>query len=112
MNKRSRHVLLASISTLIMILLTNFAHAEPQKLIIESGDSAQSRQRAEMERDQWRDTRTLRQKQNDRDEKEWHKRDAAIDNRYACETSENIQLYWESNTRRCLDRRTGRPAAP
>ncbi len=103
--------LLISIFSLTTILFTSSAFADTQKLIIESGDSAQSRQRAEMEKEQWKDTRTLRQKQNDRAEKEWDKQDAAIDDSYACQTSENLHVYWEPNTRRCLDRRTGRPVA-
>ncbi len=40
------------------------------KLVIESGDSAQSRQHAAMEKEQWNDTRNLRQKVNKRTEKE------------------------------------------
>lgn len=104
--------LLTTILTLATILFTSSAYADAQKLIIESGDNAQSRQRAEMEKDQWKDTRTLRQKQNDRAEKEWDKKDAAIDDSYACQTSESLQAYWEPNTRRCLDRRTGRPVVP
>lgn len=108
MNKK----LLITILTLTVAIFTSSAYADAQKLIIESGDNAQSRQRAEMEKDQWKDTRTLRQKQNDRAEKEWDKKDAAIDDSYACQTSENLQAYWEPNTRRCLDRRTGRPVAP
>ncbi|UNM97524.1 DUF1283 family protein [Ignatzschineria rhizosphaerae] len=94
------------------IFLINSAQADTQKLIIESGDSSLSRQQAEMERDQWKDTRTLRQKMNDRAEKEWDKKDAAIDDSYACQTSDNHQLYWEPNTRRCLDRSTGRAVKP
>lgn len=104
--------LLITIFSLTVAIFTSSAYADTQKLIIESGDNAQSRQRAEMEKDQWKDTRTLRQKQNDRAEKEWDKKDAAIDDSYACQTSENIQAYWEPNTRRCLDRRTGRPVVP
>ena len=104
--------LLITIFSLTVAIFTSSAYADTQKLIIESGDNAQSRQRAEMEKDQWKDTRTLRQKQNDRAEKEWDKKDAAIDDSYACQTSENLQAYWEPNTRRCLDRRTGRPVVP
>ena len=108
MNKTFNKKLLTIILILTVALFTSSVYADTQKLIIESGDNAQSRQRAQMEKD----TRTLRQKQNDRAEKEWDKQDAAIDDSYACQTSENIQAYWEPNTRRCLDRRTGRPVAP
>lgn len=37
-------------------------HAETNKLVIESGDSAQSRQQATMQKEQWNETRNLRQK--------------------------------------------------
>ncbi|MBS5155920.1 DUF1283 family protein [Escherichia ruysiae] len=87
-------------------------HAETNKLVIESGDSAQSRQQAAMEKEQWNDTRNLRQKINKRTEKEWDKADAAFDSRDKCEQSTNINAYWEPNTLRCLDRRTGRVIIP
>ena len=112
MNIKLSKKLLIIILSLITMIFTSSAYADTQKLIIESGDNAQSRQRAEMERDQWKDTRTLRQKQNARAEKEWNKKDAAIDDSYNCQVSENVHLYWEPNTRRCLDRRTGRAALP
>lgn len=57
-------------------------------------------------------TRNLRQKVNKRTEKEWDKADAAFDNRDKCEQSANINAYWEPNTLRCLDRRTGRVIIP
>ncbi|EFH7122830.1 DUF1283 family protein [Escherichia coli] len=87
-------------------------HAETNKLVIESGDSAQSRHQAAMEKEQWNDTRNLRQKINKRTEKEWDKADAAFDSRDKCEQSANINAYWEPNTLRCLDRRTGRVIIP
>ena len=65
-----------------------------------------------MEKEQWNDTRNLRQKVNKRTEKEWDKADAAFDNRDKCEQSANINAYWEPNTLRCLDRRTGRVIIP
>ena len=76
------------------LALSTTVHAETNKLVIESGDSAQSRQHAAMEKEQWNDTRNLRQKVNKRTEKEWDK------------------AYWEPNTLRCLDRRTGRVITP
>ncbi len=88
------------------------AQAETSKLIIESGDSAQSRQNAAMDKEQWNDTRSLRHKVNTRAEKEWDKADVAFDSRDKCEQSANLNAYWEPNTLRCLDRRTGRPLAP
>lgn len=87
-------------------------HAETNKLVIESGDSAQSRQQATMEKEQWNEARNLRQKVNKRTEKEWDKVDAAFDSRDKCEQSANINAYWEPNTLRCLDRRTGRVITP
>ena len=81
--------------------LSTTVHAETNKLVIESGDSAQSRQHAAMEK-----------KVNKRTEKEWDKADAAFDNRDKCEQSANINAYWEPNTLRCLDRRTGRVITP
>lgn len=88
------------------------ATAETSKLIIESGDSAQSRQNAAMDKEQWNDTRSLRQKVNKRAEKEWDKEDVAFDARDKCQQSANVNAYWEPNTLRCTDRRTGRTVAP
>ncbi|UMR80273.1 DUF1283 family protein [Escherichia coli] len=82
------------------LALSTTVHAETNKLVIESGDSAQSRQHAAMEKEQWNDTRNLRQKVNKRTEKEWD------------EQSANINAYWEPNTLRCVDRRTGRVITP
>ncbi|MXD28379.1 DUF1283 domain-containing protein, partial [Escherichia coli] len=54
-------------------IFTSFAQAETSKLVIESGDNALSRQQATMQKEQWNDTRHLRQKINKRTEKEWDK---------------------------------------
>ncbi|AYN26213.1 MULTISPECIES: DUF1283 family protein [Buttiauxella] len=88
------------------------AHAQTSKLIVESGDNAQTRQDAAMDKEQWNDTRQLRQKVNKRTEKEWDKADVAFDARDNCQKSTNLNAYWEPNTLRCLDRRTGRDVAP
>ncbi|MEN3754261.1 DUF1283 family protein [Mangrovibacter yixingensis] len=88
------------------------ALSQTDKLIIESGDSAQSRQNAAMDKEQWNDTRSLRNKVNNRVEKEWDKEDAAFDARDRCLKSTNVNAYWEPNTLRCLDRNTGRQIAP
>lgn len=93
-------------------LLCAPAQAQTNKLVIESGDSALSRQQAAMEKEQWNDTRSLRHKVNRRVEKEWDKTDAAFDDRDSCEKSANLNAYWEPNTLRCLDRRTGRVINP
>ena len=103
---------LTALLALSAVVFTASSFAKTDKLVIESGDSAQSRQQAAMEKEQWNDTRTLRQKVNKRAEKEWDKADAAFDNRDKCEQSANINAYWEPNTLRCLDRRTGRVITP
>ena len=106
-----RNGLLAFLLPCAMALSTT-VHAETNKLVIEAGDSAKSRQHAAMEKEQWNDTRNLRQKVNKRTEKEWDKADAAFDNRDKCEQSANINAYWEPITLRCLYRRTGRVITP
>ncbi|RPH22078.1 DUF1283 family protein [Buttiauxella warmboldiae] len=107
-----------SVATLpVALLLSAFAFVQPanaqtNKLIIESGDNAQTRQDAAMDKEQWNDTRSLRHKVNKRAEKEWDKTDTAFDARDNCQKSANVNAYWEPNTLRCLDRRTGRTLAP
>lgn len=108
----NRRLSLGVLIPLSIAILINSAHADTQKLIIESGDNAQSRQRAQMEKDQWRDNSNLRKKMNQRAEKEWDKKDRAIDNSEDCKISDNIYAYWEADTRRCLDLRTGRVILP
>ncbi|WP_224692507.1 DUF1283 family protein [Escherichia coli] len=108
----SKRIGLLAILLSCALALSTTVHAETNKLVIESGDSAQIRQHAAMEKEQWNDTRNLRQKVNKRTEKEWDKADAAFDNRDKCEQSANINAYWEPNTLRCLDRRTGRVITP
>ena len=93
---------LTALLALSAVVFTASSFAKTDKLVIESGDSAQSRQQAAMEKEQWNDTRTLRQKVNKRAEKEWDKADVAFD----------VNAYWEPNTLRCLDRRTGRTITP
>ena len=111
-NTLSKRLCLTAMLTLAAVVYTSSSFAETSKLIIESGDSAQSRQQAAMEKEQWNDTRNLRHKVNTRVEKEWDKAYAAFDSRDKCEQSANINAYWEPNTLRCLDRRTGRTVAP
>lgn len=107
LNKSAVMVVLAGVFTLASPL-----YAQTDKLIIESGDSAQSRQHAAMDKEQWSDTRSLRQKINKRAEKEWDKADVAFDAQDKCQQSANLNAYWEPNTLRCLDRRTGRQIIP
>lgn len=108
----SKRLCLTAMLTLGAVLYTATVSAQTNKLVIESGDSAQSRQNAAMDKEQWNDTRSLRHKINTRAEKEWDKTDVAFDSRDKCEQSANLNAYWEPNTLRCLDRSTGRPVAP
>lgn len=108
----SKRLCLTAMLTLGAIVYTASASARTDKLIIESGDTAQSRQNAAMDKEQWDDTRSLRQKVNKRAEKEWDKADVAFDARDKCEQSANLNAYWEPNTLRCLDRSTGRKINP
>ena len=93
-----KRLCLTAMLTLGAVMITPGALAETSKLIIESGDSAQSRQQAAMEKEQWNDTRSLRNKVNKRVEKEWDKDDAAFDARDKCQQSANLNAYWENNT--------------
>jgi len=108
----SKRLCLTAMLALGAIVYTVTASADTSKLIIESGDGAQSKQNAAMDKEQWNDTRSLRQKVNTRAEKEWDKTDVAFDSRDKCEQSANLNAYWEPNTLRCLDRKTGRPLIP
>ena len=103
---------LTAILALSAVVYTSSSYAATDRLVIESGDSAQSRQQASMEKEQWNDTRSLRQKVNKRAEKEWDKADVAFDAQDNCQKSANVNAYWEPNTLRSLDRRTGRAINP
>ncbi|WP_213989596.1 DUF1283 family protein [Sodalis sp. dw_96] len=81
-----------------------------QHIIIDSGDNAMSREQARESREQWDGTRRLRNKINNRAEKDFDKYDRTVDLQDRCVNSDNINAYWEPNNGRCLDRRTGRPA--
>lgn len=76
--------------------------------VISGGDTALEKERARQEKEQWDDTRSLRQKVNHRAEKEFDKVDRAIDAEDACLKSSVVTAYWEPNTLRCLDANTGR----
>ncbi len=60
---------LTALLALSAMVLPHRRSPKTDKLVIESGDSAQSRQQAAMEKEQWNDTRSLRQKVNKRAEK-------------------------------------------
>ena len=89
---------LTAILALSAVVYTSSSYAATDRLVIESGDSAQSRQQASMEKEQWNDTRSLRQKVNKRAEKEWDKTDVAFDAQDNCQKSANVNAYWEPNT--------------
>ena len=82
---------LTAMLALSAVLFTASSFAQTSKLVIESGDSAQSRQQATMEKEQWNDTRSLRHKVNTRTEKEWDKADVAFDAQDNCQKSANRQ---------------------
>ena len=69
MTTLSKRLCLTALLALSSFAFAASATAETSKLIIESGDSAQSRQNAAMDKEQWNDTRSLRQKVNKRAEK-------------------------------------------
>ncbi|KOC90829.1 DUF1283 family protein [Winslowiella iniecta] len=95
-----------------MLAFQPAAMAKTDRVIIESGNTALSSEQARQDKEQWDDTRMLRKKVNSRVEKEFDKTDRAFDTRDACDKSYNVNAYWEPNTLRCLDRRTGRPVTP
>lgn len=88
------------------------AQAQTDRLIIESGDNGLTKEQARQQKEQWDATHRLRGKVNNRVEKEFDKADRAFDTRDSCEKSLNLNAYWEPNTLRCLDRRTGRAVTP
>jgi len=134
--KKMFSALLATTLTASVMLTAPLAVAKTDRLIIEDGNNAASNEAARQSKEQWNDTRNLRNKVNTRVEKEFDKADRAFDTRDACEKSYNVNAYWEpktdrafdtrdageqsynvnayweANTLRCLDRRTGRPLAP
>lgn len=71
-------------------------------------DTARSREAARQSQEQWNATHMLRNKVNTRVEKDFDRYDQAVDLQEKCNSSQNVNAYWEPNTSRCLDRRTGR----
>lgn len=88
------------------------SQAATQHVVIDSGDNALTKEQARQSQQQWDDTRNLRNRINQRADKEFSKIDKAYDTRDKCEQSANLNAYWEPKTLRCLDRRTGRPVTP
>jgi len=102
--------LLGGMLTMIFLSCATVVHAagNTQRLIVESGDSAQSKEEARQSQEQWNATHHLRGKVINRVEKDFDKYDKTVDLQDKCTSSENVNAYWEPNTARCLDRRTGR----
>jgi hypothetical protein len=73
-----------------------------------SGNDAMNNENARQSKEQWNDTQQLRHAINQRATKSFNKFDQAVDLRDKCQASQNLNAYWEPNTERCLDRRTGR----
>ena len=71
-----------------------------------------SKEQARQSQQQWDDTHRLRNKVNNRVEKNFDKFDRAEDAKDSCDRSENLNAYWEPNTERCLDRLSGRQINP
>ncbi|MEA9391158.1 DUF1283 family protein [Acerihabitans sp. TG2] len=103
--------LLGGILTAVLLTCSAAGHAagNTQRVIVESGDSAQSKEEARQSQEQWNATHDLRGKVINRVEKDFDKYDKSVDWQDRCASSENVNAYWEPNTARCLDRRTGRP---
>lgn len=78
----------------------------------DSGNNALNNEKARQNKEQWNDSRMLRKQENQRAEKDFTKYDNAVDLRDKCNASQNINAYWEPNTERCLDRRSGRSMLP
>ncbi|WP_455810849.1 DUF1283 family protein [Pseudomonas graminis] len=115
MNTFKTRLAKATVPLLLLTALFSVQHsaqARTDRLIISEGDNALTTEQAREQKEQWDATRSLRTKVNKRAEKEFDKADRAFDTKDDCEHSLNVNAYWEPNTLRCLDRRTGRPVAP
>ncbi|MBD8161484.1 DUF1283 family protein [Erwinia persicina] len=105
----------ASLPLLLLTALFSVQHAAQARtdhLIIQDGDNALTKEQAREQKEQWDATHRLRGKVNNRVEKEFDRVDQAFDTQEGCEKSMNLNAYWEPNTLRCLDRRTGRAVTP
>lgn len=116
MNHQTLKLLRRALLPLSLVVLAGAwqanAIADTRHIIVESGDSALSKEAARQSKEQWDSTRSLRNKVNNRTEKEFDKFDKSIDLQEKCNTSSNVNAYWEGSSNRCLDRRTGRTVAP
>ncbi|MDX5626879.1 MULTISPECIES: DUF1283 family protein [unclassified Brenneria] len=114
MNPYSFTALIRALIPLSLIMVSAAwqpAQADTRHIVIES-DNTLSKEAARQSSEQWNSTRTLRNKVNSRVEKEFDKAEKSIDGEEKCNASYNVNAYWEANTSRCLDRRTGRPVTP
>jgi len=73
-----------------------------------SGGNPLNTEAARQSKEQWNSTHNLRNKVNQRVEKDFDKVDKAVDVEEKCNNSQNLNAYWEPNSLRCLDRHTGR----
>lgn len=71
-----------------------------------------AKEAARQSKEQWDETRRLRNKVNTRKEKDFDKYDVAEDAKDKCLSSSNFNAYWEPNTQRCLDRQSGHKINP
>lgn len=113
MNKLRKTLKLTLLSSFLPCLIGAFsAQVYAENLIIGNGNNALTTEKARQSKEQWNDSQLLRKKVNQRTEKEFTKIDNAIDVHENCMKSSNVNIYWEPNTLRCLDRRTGRQITP
>ncbi|QUJ08091.1 DUF1283 domain-containing protein [Salmonella enterica subsp. enterica] len=82
---------------------------ETNKLVIESGDSAQKVVGSGDGKEQWNDTFAVCVRSEYPRRKSGTKADAAFDSRDKCEQSASMKRLTGPNTLRCLDRRTDAP---
>ncbi|MCA6998888.1 DUF1283 family protein [Dickeya solani] len=119
MQKKTRNLLLLLLtSSLLSLSLWQSAQAA-QHIIIDNGNSALSKEAARQSSEDWNETRTLRNKLNkhlekrvDKADRDFDKADMAEALEDKCKASSNFNAYWEPNSSRCLDRRSGRQVTP
>ncbi|PHM28718.1 DUF1283 family protein [Xenorhabdus budapestensis] len=115
------HSLIAKIIPVISLLLPLFwqtpAFSNPCTssnciTINGGGENSMTKEDARQSKEEWNDQRSLRNKVNKRREKDFNKHEIDVDNRDACLKNSNLNAYWEPNTKRCLDIKTGRSIDP
>ncbi|WP_027712084.1 DUF1283 family protein [Dickeya chrysanthemi] len=118
MQKKTRRLRLLVTSSLLSLGLLSSVQAA-QHIVIDNGNSALSKEAARQSSEDWNETRTLRNKVNkhlekrvDKADRDFDKADMAEALAEKCKASANFNAYWEPNSSRCLDRRSGRPVTP